>query len=60
MDLRYNGQYRMIGLNSFFLVGNSIDDFMLVSGTMEKIYQLQVKYDIDPTITHTKGDILTI
>ncbi|CEG72873.1 hypothetical protein RMATCC62417_08356 [Rhizopus microsporus] len=41
MDLRYNGQYRMIELNSLFVVRNNIDDSMLVPGIMEKIYQLQ-------------------
>ncbi|KAL7314636.1 hypothetical protein PS15m_006182 [Mucor circinelloides] len=42
MDLRYNGQYRMIELNSFFIVRNNIDDIMLVPYIMEeKMYQLK-------------------
>lgn len=45
MDLRYNGQYRMIELNSFFIVRNNIDDIMLVPYIMEKMYQLKVKYN---------------
>lgn len=43
-----------------FSLWNNIDDFMLVPGIMEKMCQLQVKYNTDPTITHAKGDILTI
>lgn len=46
MDLRYNGQYRMIELNSFFIVRNNIDDIILVPYIMEeKMYQLKVKYN---------------
>ncbi|EPB88138.1 hypothetical protein HMPREF1544_05082 [Mucor circinelloides 1006PhL] len=41
MDLQYNGQYRMIELNSFFIVRNNIDDIMLVPSIIEKMYQLK-------------------
>lgn len=60
MDLLYNEQYRMIELNSFFVVRNIINGSMLVPGIIEKVYQLQVKYNINPTIIYAKGEILTI
>lgn len=50
----------MIELSSFFIVRNNIDDSMLVPGVMEKMHQLQVKYNTNLTITHVKGGILTI
>ncbi|KAI7903604.1 uncharacterized protein BX663DRAFT_433056, partial [Cokeromyces recurvatus] len=43
MDLQYDGQYQMIEFNSFFVVRNNIDDFKLVPGVTEKMYQPQVK-----------------
>lgn len=42
MDLKFNGQYRMVEISKFNFTCNSVGDIMLVPTIMEKLYQIQV------------------
>lgn len=42
MDLKFNGQYRMMELSRFHFVRECIDDILLVPAVMEKLFQIQV------------------
>ncbi|EIE91392.1 hypothetical protein RO3G_16103 [Rhizopus delemar RA 99-880] len=41
MDLKFNGQYRMMELSRFHFVRECIDDILLVPAVMEKLFQIQ-------------------
>ncbi|KAG1466911.1 hypothetical protein G6F46_000479 [Rhizopus delemar] len=41
MDLKFNGQYRMVEISKFNFTCNSVGDIMLVPTIMEKLYQIQ-------------------
>jgi hypothetical protein len=42
MDLLYNGQFRLIEINNFFIVRDTVDDIILIPGIMQKLGQAQV------------------
>ena len=42
MDLKFNGQYRIVEISKFNFTCNSVGDIMPVPTIMEKLYQIQV------------------
>lgn len=42
MDLRYNGQYRMIEISKFYISMKSADDLMVLPSILEKLGQVKV------------------
>lgn len=42
MDLRFNGQYRMIEISKFYISMKSVDDLMVLPSILEKLAQVKV------------------